>query len=61
MGKATSRYPTRDIKKLKVGGKMLVTTRICPNTTLKSARRDLFQHLSNFNGKMTIGPEYSHH
>lgn len=53
---------TLDIRELEVGGKTLVTTMTCPNTTPKSALKDLYKHrwqveLDIRNIKTTLGME----
>lgn len=53
---------TLTIRELEVGGKTLVTTMICPNTTPKSALKDLYKHrwqveLDIRNIKTTLGME----
>lgn len=53
---------TLDIRELEVGGKMLVTTMTCPNTTWKSALKDLYKRrwqveLDLRNIKTTLGME----
>lgn len=53
---------TLTIRELEVGGKTLVTTMTCPNTTLKSALKDLYKHrwqveLDIRNIKTTLGME----
>ena len=53
---------TLTIRELEVGGKTLVTTMTCPNTTLKSALKDLYTHrwqveLDIRNIKTTLGME----
>lgn len=53
---------TLTIRELEIGGKTLVTTMICPNTTPKSALKDLYKHrwqveLDIRNIKTTMGME----
>ena len=57
-----SALDTLDIRKLEVGGKMLVTTMTCTNTTSKSALKDLYKRrwqveLDIRNIKTTLGME----
>lgn len=62
VGQYESAPGTLDIRELEVGGKTLVTTMTCPDTTPKSALKDLYRHrwqveLDIRNIKTTLGME----